>query len=118
MQVDVEIADDSASRERGLMYRQTLADKQGMLFVYPSLKRQAMWMKNMRIPLDVIFLDDDGRIVSIIQDLAPCRQQPCPLYLSRDKVLYMLEVPAGFAARYRLLPGQEVMIDYRHTRAD
>lgn len=112
--LDVEIAATSQQRERGLMFRTTLDENHGMLFVYPQVAKQAVWMKNTLIALDVVFIDENSKIVSIQKNLAPCQQDPCPIYLSTGKVSYMLEVAAGSADKRKLLPGQQLIIDYRH----
>lgn len=112
--LEVEIAATQQLRERGLMFRTTLAENSGMLFVYPQAEQQAMWMKNTLIALDVIFIDEDGKIVSILRNLTPCQKMPCPTYQSKGKARYMLEVAAGVSDKLNLNPDQELLIDYRH----
>jgi uncharacterized membrane protein (UPF0127 family) len=69
--VQVEVADTPAKREQGLQYRRELGDDQGMLFLYPSERPQTFWMKNTPIPLDLIFIDGDRRIVGVVQEAVP-----------------------------------------------
>src|SRR5574341_2003990 len=63
----VEIADTPAKRELGLQYRRELADDQGMLFLFPAEAVQTFWMKNTPIPLDMIFIGADAKIVGIVE---------------------------------------------------
>ena len=90
----VEIADDSAERARGLMYRTALGENRGMLFVYGSEMRLSFWMKNTLIPLSIAFMDAKGRIVDI-QDMKPLDDDP-PSYVSAEPAKYALEVNRGF----------------------
>ncbi len=113
--IDVEIADTETLRTTGLMYRSHLAEDQGMLFVYPDQAIRGVWMKNTLIPLDVLFLSEDGKIVTLLRSLEPCKQIPCPISVSSEKARYMLEVNAGFIDTHRIKTGQEVVIDYKHT---
>lgn len=102
----VEIANDDASRARGLMFRDTLASGTGMLFVHDREERQAYWMKNTRIPLDILYFDAERRLVSQRRDTPPCTAgDRCPPYPSRGAALYVLELNAGEAARLKLEDG-------------
>ena len=67
----MEVADTPAKRELGLQYRRELADDRGMLFLFPSEQIQSFWMKNTPIPLDMIFIGSDRRIVGIIEQTIP-----------------------------------------------
>ena len=116
-QIQVEIADTQDLRTQGLMHRTQLAENQGMLFVYPDQAVRGVWMKNTLLSLDVIFLSADGKIVSILNGLTPCKQDPCTIYTSTTNAGYMLEVNAGFAERHQLKVGQNLMIEYRHEAA-
>ena len=70
--IDVEIADDDAERARGLMFRDAMAADHGMLFIHEREEPQAYWMKNTRIPLDILYFDDTRRLVSQQRDVPPC----------------------------------------------
>jgi uncharacterized membrane protein (UPF0127 family) len=92
-EIRVEIADDSAERERGLMYRESLPEHQGMLFVYGSAATRSFWMRNTLIPLDIAFIDPDGVIVDIQQ----MRQtQTAELTTSKFPAMYALEMNLGW----------------------
>lgn len=112
--LEVEIADSQELRARGLMHRTNLPPNQGMLFVFPDQAIRAVWMKNTLLALDVLFLAADGSIVSMLHNLPPCKQDPCPTYSSSANAQYMLEVNAGFIERHNLKTGQDLIIDYRH----
>lgn len=105
LQIYVEIASDNASRSRGLMYRDELAKDRGMLFVYPKESVRKFWMINMLIPLDIIYLDSQLRVVSIALDATPCMRVPCVTYSSRVPAMYVLEVNAGIASSLGLQLG-------------
>jgi uncharacterized membrane protein (UPF0127 family) len=101
--VIVEIVDTDASRAKGLMMRTFLPQGQGMLFVWPEEAPRTMWMKDTFIPLDIIFIDAQGKIVGIMTDAVPHDLSP----LGTDRpARYVLEVPAGDAKRLGLAVGQ------------
>jgi hypothetical protein len=107
--VTVELARTDAERERGLMHRRTLADGQGMLFLFAESERRAFWMKNTLIPLDMIFVDDGGRVVGIVENAQPLTLAPrAPGVPSR----YVLEVPGGWSARHGVAPGARVRFEH------
>ncbi len=92
-EIRVEIADDSAERERGLMHRESLPENQGMLFVYASPATRSFWMRNTLIPLDIAFIDPDGVIVDIQQMQ---QTQTEELTTSKFPAMYALEMNLGW----------------------
>ncbi|QKT03848.1 DUF192 domain-containing protein [Ectothiorhodospiraceae bacterium 2226] len=104
-QFRVEVVREPPDRERGLMFRDTLPPGTGMLFVIDPSEPVAFWMKNVRFPLDILYFDDRGRLVEVAAEVPPCRRRPCPVYPSPGPVRYVLELPAGEAARLGLAPG-------------
>jgi len=90
--IHAEIADNDASRSRGLMFRQTLDVSEGMLFVFQRRDTQCFWMRNTYIPLSIAFLDDDGGVVNIA-DMAPQTETP---HCSARPVRYALEMNQGW----------------------
>ena len=92
----VEVSDDQEEFMRGLMFRQHLPWNAGMLFVFNDEDPRTFWMKNTLIPLDMIFVDSDSKIVDIIENVPPCKQDECPTYPSREPAQHVLEVNAGF----------------------
>lgn len=102
----VEVADDDAERARGLMFRDELATDRGMLFVHEREAPQAYWMKNTRIPLDILYFDDAAKLVSQQRDVPPCSLgDRCPPYPSAAPARFVLELNAGEAARLGLEDG-------------
>jgi len=101
----VEIADDPAERERGLMYRPPLNDDRGMLFQFPAATEQSFWMKNTPSSLDIIYIDPRGRIVSIASHATPYSETPLP---SNGAANGVLELRAGRAAEIGAMPGDQV----------
>jgi YVTN family beta-propeller protein len=95
--VYIDVADDPHEQERGLMFRKSLESNNGMFFVYEDLENRTFWMKNTLIPLDMIFIDNNLRIVDIKENVQPCLQEnPCPSYPSIRPAKYVLEVNGGF----------------------
>ena len=106
---EVEIADNDASRAQGLMFRDKMADGHGMLFIHDYEEPQAYWMKNTRIPLDILYFDDARRLVSQQRDVPPCSAgDACPPYPSFKPARYVLELNAGQAAKLKLEDGAEL----------
>ncbi|MDH5830492.1 DUF192 domain-containing protein [Luteimonas sp. M1R5S18] len=107
----VEIADDAEERARGLMFRDTLAEGTGMLFVHEQEEPQAYWMKNTRIALDILYFDDALTLVSQQRDVPPCSGgNACPSYPSDAPARYVLELNAGEAARLGLEDGARMRL--------
>ena len=105
----VEIADDDTERARGLMFRDVLAEGHGMLFIHVSEEPQSYWMKNTRIPLDILYFDDSRRLVAQQRDVPPCSLgDACPPYPSDAPARYVLELNAGEAARLDLQDGATI----------
>lgn len=100
-----EIAADDNSRMRGLMFRDELATDAAMLFVFEAEQPLAFWMKNTRIPLDILYFDAAGHLVSMQTDVPPCRVALCPQYPSERPARFVVEVVAGTAKRLGLEAG-------------
>jgi uncharacterized membrane protein (UPF0127 family) len=101
----VEVASDDATREQGLMYRDHMADDRGMVFLFAQAGEYPFWMKNTLIPLDMIWMDADHRIVHIAHNVPPCKADPCPNYPPNAKASSVLELAAGVAAKHHLRDG-------------
>ena len=107
----VEIADDDAERARGLMFRDTLTDGTGMLFIHEAEEPQAYWMKNTRIPLDILYFDDGRKLVTQQRNVPPCSAgDACPSYPSDQPARFVLELNAGEAERLKLQDGAELTL--------
>lgn len=110
----VEIADDDAERARGLMFREHMDAGAGMLFIHEGEAPRSYWMMNTRIPLDILYFDDELRLVSQRRDTPPCPPDTrCPSYPSGVPARYVLELNAGEAARLGLQPGTLLQLDPR-----
>jgi hypothetical protein len=107
----VEIAATADQRAQGLMFRRQLAADAGMLFLFGASKERAMWMKNTLIPLDMLFIDEAGRIVRIEERTVP---QSTRSIFSGGPVAAVLELNAGTASRLAIRPGDRV----RHSAFD
>lgn len=101
----VEIADDDAERQRGLMEREPLADDRGMLFQFPDVAERGFWMRNTPSPLDIIYIDPRGRIVSIAKNATPYSDAVIP---SNGPASGVLELRAGRADEIGARPGDKV----------
>ena len=100
--ISIEVADDDAEREQGLMYRDTMAESNGMLFLMGVEEMQAFWMKNTILPLDILFADNERRIVSIHKNCKPYSLDQIP---SEKPALYVIEVNAGYTEKHNVKVG-------------
>lgn len=105
--VQVEIADDDAERARGLMYRTELAPQDGMLFLFPDEQPRSFWMKNTPLPLDIVYVSSDGKIVSIAKRTKPFSLDSIPSGAPAESVL---EVNAGFADEHGVAVGDRIEV--------
>jgi len=103
--IDIEIADDDAQREMGLMYRKQMEMSTGMLFIFEEEDLRSFWMKNTFIPLDILYLDANKKIVRIHENVATLNEQSIP---SDYPAKYVVEVIAGFTALYSISPGDVI----------
>ncbi len=101
----VEVADNDAERERGLMFRKELAPDRGMLFDFKTPQPAAFWMKNTLIPLDIIYIQRDGTVLSIARNATPLSETPIP---SGGPIVGVLELAGGRAEEIGLLPGDRI----------
>lgn len=99
--IRAEVVSDYATRARGLMYRKSLAQNAGMLFIFDDRAIQCMWMKNTLIPLSVAFIDDQGTIVNIA-DMEPRSEAS---HCAAQPVRYALEMNRGWFAARGIKPG-------------
>jgi uncharacterized membrane protein (UPF0127 family) len=107
---DVEVVSDDATRERGLMFRDSMPADHGMLFVFDAMQPRVFWMKNTRIPLDILYFDNNYKLVSVQQRVPPCRSDPCAQYPSSGPAQYVLELNAGVADKLGVKPGDPLSV--------
>jgi uncharacterized membrane protein (UPF0127 family) len=100
--LDIEIADDEYSTQTGLMYRSSMDNNQGMLFIFPDTNNRSFYMKNTQIPLDIIFISENKTIVSIQKNAEPMNETSLP---SEAPAKYVLEVNAGLSDTWSLEKG-------------
>ncbi len=101
----VELALTPAEQARGLMQRESMARLAGMLFVYPRESNVAFWMRNTLIPLDMIFVDDEGIIVRVHENAVPLDETPIP---AGSPTLAVLEINGGMARTLGIEAGDEM----------
>jgi uncharacterized protein len=109
--VHVELATDEATRAQGLMYRDRLRDHTGMLFFFREMSVHGFWMKNTLIPLDMIWIDDQRRVVHVKYDVPPCQADPCPSYDPGVPAKYVLEVAGGVARQHGVKEGAQLRFE-------
>jgi uncharacterized protein len=107
VELSIEVADDEAERSRGLMFRTSLEEDAGMVFLYPEPTAGSFWMKNTLIPLSIAFFDADGTILRIL-DMEPCEGDPCPLYTPGVAFTGALEVNRGAFERLGVREGDTI----------
>ena len=103
--LDIEIADDEYTTQTGLMYRTTLETNQGMLFIFPNVQMRSFYMKNTKIPLDIIYIDEDLTIVSFQKNAKPLDETSLP---SEAPAKYVLEINGGFSDEWQLAIGDKI----------
>ena len=107
----VELALDNEQRAKGLMDRPYLDPNWGMLFIMSSEAKQTFWMKNVLIPLDMIFLNKDKKIVDIKENVPICDPgETCPYYTSDEKALYVVEVNSGWSKSKKISLGDTMVL--------
>lgn len=105
VEVAVEIADNDDARTRGLMFRRSLGERAGMLFLFEKTEVVSMWMKNTYISLDMVFIGEDRRVVHIARNTEPLSTD---VISSRFPTRWVLEIAAGEAARLGIAAGDRV----------
>lgn len=107
----LEIAADPASRQMGYMFREKVGPRDGMLFLFDSEERHAIWMKNCRVHLDILWLDGAFRIVDVAPDLPPCPDAgDCPDASPEKPARYVLEIAGGQARKLGLKRNDPIVV--------
>lgn len=107
--LDIEVANNEAETTQGLMFRQSMADTQGMLFLFDGMEPRSFWMKNTYIPLDIIFIDNQRRVVSVQKNAAILNERSLP---SEGPAQYVLEVNGGWCDKKGVEKGDQ--LDWRY----
>ncbi len=95
-------------KSRGLMHRKSLDKDRGTLFIYEKEGERSFWMKNVLIPLDIIWLSEDKKVVYIAENCQPCPELPCPTIKSDKAAKYVFEINGGLASKIGLSVGDEL----------
>lgn len=103
--IDIEIADNDYERQLGLMNRNKMEANQGMLFIFPQQESLSFWMRNTLIPLDMIFVNDQKKIVTIDKDTKTLSDQS---YSSSEPAKYVVEVSAGYTDKHNIKVGDKI----------
>jgi uncharacterized membrane protein (UPF0127 family) len=109
--IDLEVAQTPQQQAMGLMYRTALADNRGMLFPFNPPQPVSFWMKNVPVPLDMIFLRD-GKVVEVAANVPPCTTASCPVYGPKTPINQVIELRAGRVAELGLRIGDSVSIRF------
>ena len=102
--IDAEVADSPEERTQGLMFRESLPQNHGMIFIFEGEGIYPFWMKNTLIPLDIIWLNENKEVVKIMQTL-PCMEEPCEIYNPEVQARYVIEINGGFAEENNIQVG-------------
>ena len=103
----VKIADTPQERAGGLMYKTSLKENEGMLFVFNKPGIYGFWMKNTLIPLDIIWLDENYKVVYIKENVQPCLNENCPIF-KNSRPAYVLEITGGVAKKLQIKIGEQL----------
>ncbi|NRB08617.1 MAG: DUF192 domain-containing protein [Richelia sp.] len=112
--IKLEVARTPEQKAMGLMSRPALADDRGMLFPFSPPQPVSFWMKNVPVPLDMVFIYQDT-IKAIAASVPPCKNAPCPGYGPNTPINSVIELRAGRAAELGLKEGDKVAIDYLNS---
>jgi uncharacterized protein len=107
----VEVARTDEEMAQGLMFRESLAERTGMLFLFPyDDDAHKFWMKNTLIPLDIIWLDRDGKVLFVSANTPPCKADPCPNYGPDFAIATVLEIAGGMAEKEKVAVGSTIRL--------
>lgn len=110
---EVELAKTDEERMLGLMFRKSLGQNRGMLFIFPEEGIYSFWMKNTRIPLDIIWINENKDVVFISEHTQPCKEDFCPSITPPEKAKYVLEINGGVSKEIGLGVGDSVELYFK-----
>lgn len=116
----LEIAETVDKRSKGLMFRKSLEANHGMLFIFPEMGYWTFWMKNTLISLDILWMDESGKILHVESRVPICTKadDSCPRYYSTQESRYVLEIQAGMANELGLKPGKQLKLSLPSKQHD
>ena len=106
----LELALTPEEQAQGLMYRENLPDRTGMIFVFDQAGDHHFWMKNTMIPLDMIWMDASGKVIFVSANTPPCKADPCPTYGPDAPARQVLEIAGGMAAKENIAVGSTLRL--------
>ena len=109
LQAEVMVSDED--RAMGLMFRPSLPLDRGMVFIFETADFHAIWMKNCKFPIDIVWLDEERRVVHVAEAVPPCKAEPCPVYNPMRRASYVVELNAGQARREKAVLGARIRFD-------
>ncbi len=109
--VELEVAKTPEQKQMGLMYRESLQENRGMIFLFEQLRPVKFWMKNVSIPLDMIFLAN-GKVKAVLDNVPPCNVTPCPTYGPENLVNQVIELRGGRAGELGIKEGDQLEIEF------
>jgi uncharacterized membrane protein (UPF0127 family) len=109
LQAELMIKDED--RAMGLMFRPSLPLDRGLLFIFEAADFHGIWMKNCRFPIDIVWLDEEHRVVHVAEAVPPCKIEPCPVYTPMKKAAYVVEINAGQARREKATLGSRLQFE-------
>ena len=109
LQAEVMVSDED--RAMGLMFRPSLPLDRGMVFIFETADFHAIWMKNCKFPIDIVWLDEQRRVVHVAEAVPPCKAEPCPVYNPMRRASYVVELNAGQARREKAVLGARIRFD-------
>jgi uncharacterized membrane protein (UPF0127 family) len=109
----VEVARTPEEKERGLMGRESIGERNGMLFVFGQEGSYGFWMRNMTMAIDLIFIGEDKKVVFVKREAQPCTSDPCEMISPQQKFMYVLEIGAGISDLLGIEEGTDASISVR-----
>ncbi|HEY4699674.1 MAG TPA: DUF192 domain-containing protein [Nitrososphaerales archaeon] len=112
VKIYVEVADNQVKKYEGLMFRDNLGQNDGMIFPFSENGKYSFWMSNVKLPLDLIWINDEKTVVDITENAQPCKVD-CPYITSREPAKYVVEVNGGFANRNGIRIGDKASFELK-----
>jgi len=103
-----DVAVNEEQKTKGLAIKENLSENEAMLFVFATAGNHAFWMKDMKFPIDIIWMDSNKTVVHVEHSLEPCTPVSCQIYQPNSNSLYALETIAGFANKYNVIDGTKM----------